>query len=85
MNVIRLHDKTTHGGEVANVTATYFTVDGLGVARVGDLCSCPLHGPGTIVEGDERHTIDGVGVAYHGHKTSCGAMLIATDNNYSRP
>lgn len=84
MNVIRLHDKTSHGGEVADVTATHFTVDGVAVARVGDKCSCPFHGPGTIVEGDNRHTVNGVPVAYHGHKTSCGALLIATDANYSR-
>ncbi len=54
------------------------------MARVGDECSCPLHGPGTIAEGDPHHTIDGIAVAYHGHKTSCGAVLSATADNFSR-
>jgi uncharacterized Zn-binding protein involved in type VI secretion len=83
-NVIRLNDPTSHGGKVDNVTASHFTVGGIAVARVGDQCSCPLHGPGTIVEGDPHHTIDGTPVAYQGHKTSCGAQLTSTVNNFGR-
>ena len=84
-NIIRLNDPTSHGGKVAFVTATHFTVGGLAVARVGDKCTCPLHGDGTITEGDPHHTIDGVTVAYEGHVTSCGAMLQATLVNFGRP
>jgi uncharacterized Zn-binding protein involved in type VI secretion len=83
-NVIRLNDPTSHGGKVDQVTASHFTVGGIAVARVGDQCSCPLHGPGTIVEGDPHHTIDGIPVAYQGHKTSCGAQLTSTVNNFGR-
>lgn len=83
MNVIRLGDPTSHGGKVDNVAASHYTVGGIAVARVGDKCSCPLHGPGTIVEGNQHHTIDGIPVAYHGHKTSCGAVLTATVTNFS--
>jgi uncharacterized Zn-binding protein involved in type VI secretion len=43
-----------------------------------------LSGPGTIVEGDQHHTIDGIPVAYEGHKTSCGAALIPTATNFKR-
>lgn len=77
-NIIRLYDPTSHGGKVTAVSATHFIVGGKAVARVGDQCSCPAHGPGTIVEGSAHHTIDGLGVAYAGHKTSCGATLIAS-------
>jgi len=77
--VIRLNDPTSHGGKVVSVTATHFKVGGIAVACVGDKTSCPKHGPGTIVEGQARHTIDGVPVAYEGHKTSCGATLLAGD------
>jgi uncharacterized Zn-binding protein involved in type VI secretion len=77
-NVVRLRDPTSHGGSVAHVSATHFTVAGVAVARVGDKCMCPVHGPGTIVDGDPNHTIDGIRVAYEGHKTSCGATLIST-------
>jgi uncharacterized Zn-binding protein involved in type VI secretion len=79
-NVIRLGDPTSHGGKVERVSATHVTVDGVVVARVGDMCSCPIKGHEhcTIAEGDPHHLIDGIAVAYEGHKTTCGAALIAT-------
>lgn len=83
-NIVRLNDPTSHGGKVVNVTASHFTVAGVAVARVGDKCTCPLHGNGTITEGDPNHTIDGIAVAYDGHKTSCGATLTATITTFTR-
>lgn len=84
--IIRLGDPTSHGGQVVSVSASWFTVDGIAVARVNDQCSCPLpgHGTGVIVEGEPTHTIDGLAVAYDGHKTSCGATLISTVDNFSK-
>ncbi len=82
--VIRLNDHTSHGGKVVKVAATHFTIDGMAVARVGDKCTCPLHGDGTITEGDSHHSIDGIPVAYEGHKTSCGATLVSTVTNFGR-
>lgn len=81
-NIIRLNDSTSHGGKVEQVAATNFTVGGVAVARLGDKTSCPIHGSGTIVEGDPRHTIGGIPVAYEGHKTSCGAILIPSVTNF---
>ncbi len=83
-NVIRLNDPTSHGGEVVSATAKHFRVGGVAVAVVGDKCSCPLHGDGTIIEGDPHHTINGVSVAYDGHATSCGATLKSTVGNFGR-
>ena len=82
--IIRLGDPTSHGGKVVSVAAAHFIVAGIPVARVGDLCTCPLKGHNgcTIVEGDPHHTIDGIPVAYEGHKTSCGAALQATVGNF---
>ena len=84
-NVIRLGDATSHGGKVDSVSATHFTVDRIAVACVGDPCSCPVKGHDncTIVEGDPTHVIDGMAVAYDGHRTSCGATLIASVGNFS--
>lgn len=82
-NIIRLNDPTSHGGKVVSVAASHFTVGGLAVACIGDKCSCPIHGQGTIIEGQAKHTIDGVAVAYDGHKTSCGATLSSTVTNFS--
>jgi uncharacterized Zn-binding protein involved in type VI secretion len=82
--VIRLNDPTSHGGKVASVAASHFTVGGIALARVGDKTTCPLHGDGTITEGDPMHTIDGIGVAYEGHKASCGASLQSTVDSFGR-
>lgn len=51
-----------------------------------DPCSCPKRGHSncTIAEGDPNHTIDGKAVAYEGHKTTCGAALEATVENFSK-
>lgn len=83
-NVIRLGDPTSHGGKVVSVSADHFTVDGKPVARVGDACSCPIKGHDNckVAEGSPRHVIDNVAVAYEGHKTTCGATLIATTGNF---
>ena len=83
-NVIRLNDPTSHGGKVTSVAATHFTVGGIAVACVGDKCACPIHGDGTIIEGESQHTINGVAVAYDGHKTSCGATLTSTITTFTR-
>ena len=83
-NVIRLGDPTSHGGKVTSVAATHVTVDGIPVACVGDACSCPVagHDGCTIAEGDPDHLVDGVAVAYDGHKTTCGAALVATVDHF---
>jgi len=84
--VIRLGDSTSHGGKVVSVSASHVTVEGIAVARVGDVCSCPIKGHDncTIAEGDPHHVVDGAQVAYEGCKTTCGAVLIASTANLSR-
>jgi len=85
-NVIRLGDATSHGGRVIAVGAMHYTVDGIPVARVGDRCVCPLkgHDSCTIIEGDPSVTVDGVPIAFDGHKTSCGAALLASTGRFGR-
>lgn len=83
--VVCLGDATSHGGKVTSSSAPHFTVSGKAVACIGDKCTCPIKGHGgicTIVEGEEKHTIDGLQVAYEGHRTSCGAVLIATTEEF---
>ncbi|NHV31819.1 hypothetical protein HAV18_37010 [Burkholderia sp. D-99] len=46
--------------------------------RVGDRCTCPLHGPCVVVEGDGQFDIEGAQAVFEGHKTSCGAVLISS-------
>ncbi len=80
--LIRLGDKTSHGGKVIQASA-FTSSGGKRVARVGDLVKCPKKGHGTcpIVTGDPTLIVDGSPVARHGDKTACGASLIASQHN----
>lgn len=77
--IVRLGDKTTHGGVVTTASPVH-TLRGIGIARKGDMVSCPLPGHGTneIVEGCPVFSVGGRSVALHGHKTACGCSLIAS-------
>jgi uncharacterized Zn-binding protein involved in type VI secretion len=77
--VVRLGDKTTHGGVVTSASAIH-TVRGIGIARMGDMVACPLpgHGSNPIIEGCPVFSIGGRKVALHGHKSACGCSLIAS-------
>jgi uncharacterized Zn-binding protein involved in type VI secretion len=77
-------DKTSHGGEVTGCSAISKT-GGIGIARVGDLVSCPLHGMTAISSGDAAVLLQGQSVARHGDTTACGATLIASQTATYRP
>ena len=78
--IIRLGDKTSHGGAVLECSQ-HSDSAGIAIARMGDKISCPIHGSGTIASGDTTMIVDGKPVARHGDKTSCGALLIAGQQN----
>jgi len=73
--VIRLGDKTSHGGAVIEASM-HSDTGGLPIARIGDKTVCPLHGIVPIVTGDASMIVDGMPVARTGDLTACGAMLI---------
>lgn len=77
---IVLGDKTSHGGVVITASTTV-TINGKGVARIGDRVTCPAKGHGevtTIIGGDPDTRIGGKAPARHGDKTACGATLLAS-------
>jgi uncharacterized Zn-binding protein involved in type VI secretion len=74
--LIVLGDKTSHGGAVLEASPTS-DIAGIGIARMGDKASCPIHGDSQIVSGDMTLIIDGKPAARHGDQTGCGAALIA--------
>jgi uncharacterized Zn-binding protein involved in type VI secretion len=55
-------------------------IAGIGIAREGDLVSCPLpgHGINPIIEGAATYEVGGRKVALHGHRSACGCMLISS-------
>lgn len=73
--VIRLGDKTTHGGVVVEASP-HSDSGGIPIARMGDKTVCPIHGPNPIISGDMTMIVDGKPVARQGDKTACGALLI---------
>jgi len=78
--LIRLGDKTSHNG-VVQEASQHSDSGGIGIARLGDKVSCPIHGNGTISSGDVTMIVDGKPAARHGDKVSCGAVLIAGQQN----
>lgn len=77
--IVRLGDKTSHGGAVISASTTH-TIGGIGIARVGDQVQCPKrgHGVNNIVEGAVTFLVGGRMVALHGHKSACGCTLISS-------
>lgn len=73
-----LGDKTDHGGTVIEGDTTS-VVGGKPIARLGDKVSCPkCKGVYPIVEGVADTLYSDKPVAIHGHRTSCGAILIGS-------
>jgi len=78
----RLGDTTSHGGVI--ITAAIKTVvNGIPVARMGDLSSCPIpfHGVTPIVTGSLTTVTEGLPNARVGDMTGCGAVIIAGSLN----
>lgn len=72
--VARKDDTSSHGGVIVSGCESVL-VNGLPVARIGDIHDCPEHGLGTITTGSESITAGGAGVARIGDMTSCGAVI----------
>ena len=81
--VIRLRDRTDHGGHVETASSTMI-IDGMPAALVGDLVSCPRSGHGTtsIMPGDGSIFSDNKQVALHGFKAGCGCSLISSTTGF---
>ena len=76
--VVLKGDKTSHGGTVLE-GFPYLTYKNIPIAGIGHLVSCQkCKGIYPVVEGTELFTLSGVLVAVDGMKTSCGATLIAS-------
>jgi uncharacterized Zn-binding protein involved in type VI secretion len=77
--LIYVGDETSHGGKVLTGSSR-ITLDGRGVARKTDRVSCPKCGENEIAEGNE-HMLDGkLPLSFHGNKTRCGAILLASNS-----
>ncbi|MEO6918404.1 MAG: PAAR domain-containing protein [Collimonas sp.] len=76
--VIRLGDKTSHGGEVITASDN-FKVLGIAVALEGHMTICPkCKGQFAILPVNSTRKHHGKAVAYHDDPTACGATLISS-------
>ena len=76
--VVRLNDKTDHGGQVTSVSSGT-VVMGIEAALADDLTFCPKCKGNFAINPDgagARH--EGRPYAYHGDLTACGAKLISS-------
>lgn len=80
--IIRLGDRTSSDGRVLSAS-NRIHIHGKGVARVGDAASCPKHGTNQIAEGSDKINDQGQAIAFHGHRLSCGCLLITSLPNIS--
>ncbi len=74
----RLGDSSSHGGVI--ITAASRTmVNGVPVARMGDLHVCPIpgHGVTSIVTGSATTQTEGKPNARLGDQCGCGAVIVA--------
>lgn len=78
--IIRIGDRTNHGGEVVSVSSNH-EVQGFLMAMEGDLVNCPIC-KGIFAITSQPYgrylTHDGKLIAYAGDRTSCGAKLISS-------
>ncbi len=81
-SVARLGDPSNHGGVIIT-SASRTMVNGILVARMGDLHVCPIpgHGVTPIVTGSSRTLVEGQPIARVGDSTGCGAVIVAGSPN----
>ena len=77
LGIVCLGDATPHGGKVITATSTLF-INGIQVALVGDLVSCPKHGVNPIQEGDPTATEEGRNIVVNHCKCACGCRVISS-------
>lgn len=75
--IITVGCPTDHGGQVISGDPIA-KINGKPIAKIGDICSCPIHGTTRIVAGPctARGLINGRPTAVSGDMTDCGAKLL---------
>ena len=77
--IVCLGDATTHGGKVVTASSTMY-INGLQVALVGDMVSCPIpgHGINPIIEEAPTDMEEGVSVVVDNCQCACGCKVISS-------
>ena len=78
-------DSSSHGGTVISASSN-MTINGKGIARIGDQHSCPIagHGITAIVSSpNSTSTANGEVIAVTGSVVGCGAVLTGSETGFS--
>lgn len=75
--IARMGDMSSHGGAIITGALKSF-VDGVPVARMGDLHMCPIYGHliTPLISGSPTIVVEGKPVARMGDRAACGAVII---------
>ncbi|TDR28942.1 PAAR domain-containing protein [Hydromonas duriensis] len=80
--VSKVGDTSDHGGAIVT-GSSLFQVNGVPVARIGDILACPTHGNNPIESSLAAHAQDeGKQLAHIGSKTQCGATITTGDASF---
>ena len=84
--IARLGDTSDHGGVIIS-SASITRVNGILVARVGDLHACPIpgHGVTSILDGSSKFTCEGAITAVVESLCGCGARIVSGSPNSFAP
>lgn len=77
--ISRLGDTSTHGGSIISASSNV-KVNGLGVARNGDILQCPAHGPKPIAS-SAKNKVNGRSIVTVGCVAACGAVITTGSSN----
>jgi uncharacterized Zn-binding protein involved in type VI secretion len=82
--VIVIGDPSSHGGHVITGSANML-LQGTGIARVGDMHSCPItgHGITPIVSSPSIATANGEIIAVTGAVAGCGAVISGSHSGFT--
>jgi uncharacterized Zn-binding protein involved in type VI secretion len=81
--VSKVGDTSDHGGAIMTGSGS-FEVNGIPVARIGDMFACPIHGNNPIVSSLVVNAQDeGKLLAHVGSKTLCGATITTGDATFT--
>jgi uncharacterized Zn-binding protein involved in type VI secretion len=82
--VIVIGDSSSHGGHVTTGSGNML-LQGIGIARVGDMHSCPIagHGITAIVSSPTTATANGEVIAVTGAVAGCGAVISGSHSGFT--
>jgi uncharacterized Zn-binding protein involved in type VI secretion len=81
--ISKVGDTSDHGGAIITGSSS-FDVNGIPVARIGDILACPQHGNNPIVSSLVVNAQDdGKLLAHIGSKTQCGATITTGDATFT--